>query len=195
MSEQPSASRVVLRAIVACLAASLASLPCVAKGAAESAAPSAVLDCRDPIGAAETPPSDVTVIGGALALRTRRSTRRALQTTATSDPSMPVLRFFAKTPLFVRSATAAQIIVPRKQMGRVAMTWGNSDHDGIATHVFAVEPCRSASKWIVFPGGYFLTRPACIDLIVRVAGDATRVRIGVGAPCPGQQPPPEPSDS
>jgi hypothetical protein len=171
------------------------AVPGVGAVLSRSAMASATLDCRDPIGAADTPPSYVKAIGGAVALQTRSTTRRALQTAATSDPNVPSLRFRAKTPLFVRTGRAAKIIIPRKQLGRLAMTWGNTDHDGIATRAFTVGPCPGQSKWIVFPGGYYLTRPACIDLTVRAAGSDTRVRVGVGAPCPGQRRPPEPSDS
>ena len=48
---------------------------------------------------------------------------------------------------------------------------------------------------IVFPGGYYVTRPGCFALVVRGAEKATRVKIGLGAPCPGQRPPPSFSDS
>ena len=75
------------------------------------------------------------------------------------------------------------------------MTWGNTDHDGIARRSFKLKPCAGPAKWLVFPGGYLLTEPACIDLVVRVTDHDTHVRVGVGASCPGQRPPPEPSDS
>jgi hypothetical protein len=37
-----------------------------------------------------------------------------------------------------------------------------------------------------------VSEPACVALIVRAASESQRVRIGVGAPCKGQDPPPAP---
>jgi hypothetical protein len=190
--------RVVGRAVLACLVAGVASLVIPADvGAADSirATAAAVLDCRNPIGAADTPRRDVTPIGGAVALQTAATTPAALQTDAIPDPSVPSHHFWAKSPLFVRAGRTARIVVPRDQAGRVAVTWGNTDHDGIASRDFSVGHCPSASKWIVFPGGFFVAEPACIDLVVHADGEATRVRVGVGAACRGQRPPPEPSAS
>jgi hypothetical protein len=190
--------RVFGRAVLASLVAGVACLVVPADaGAADSisATATAVLDCRNPIGSADTPRGNVTPIGGAIALQTTATTPAALQTDAISDPSVPALRFWAKSPLFVRADRTAKIVVPRNQAGRVALTWGNTDHDGIASRAFRVGPCPSASEWIVFPGGFFVTEPACIDLVVHAARDTTRVRVGVGAACRGQRPPPEPSAS
>jgi hypothetical protein len=157
-------------------------------------ATSRALDCRDPIDALNTPASFVEPIAGAVALQTRSSSRTALQTGTTSRPGGPSTRLFAKTPLFVRTGRKAQLIVPQKWVGRLSVTWGNTGQ-GITTRALTVGPCPGRARWLVFPGGYFLAQPACVELIVRVAGKDRHIQIGVGAPCPGQLRPPQPSAS
>jgi hypothetical protein len=138
----------------------------------------------------------VTEIGGAVALQTRASNRRAIQTAFITDPATPHERYFAKSPLFVRTGErSAKIIVPRTQVGRVAVSWGNTAQRRVATRTFTVGPCSGANPWVVFPGGFHLAKPACVELIVRVSGQNHRVHMGVGSPCPGQRPPLEPSAS
>jgi hypothetical protein len=40
-------------------------------------------------------------------------------------------RFFAKSPLYVRTgAGSAQVVVLRSERGRIAVSWGNTDHHG-----------------------------------------------------------------
>jgi hypothetical protein len=151
--------------------------------------PTATLDCTQPIGAAAPPRSEV--VGGQVALSTTRSRRRAMQAETYTDPAMPRYRFFAKSPLYVRTGGgSARVVVPRSERGRVAVSWGNTDHDGTASRVFDVGPCSGASSWIVFPGGYFVTEPHCVKLVVRTKGKDDTVRVGVGEACPGQRPPP-----
>jgi hypothetical protein len=158
--------------------------------------PLATLNCRDPIGSATKPPHSVRTIGGAVALQTSTSTRRALQTARTSDVASAAYHYFTKSPVYVRTnGKSSTITVPRRQWGSIAMSWGNTDSDGVATQSFEMGPCPGSTKWIVFPGGYYVTRPGCFALVVRVAEKATRVMIGLGAPCPGQRPPPSFSDS
>jgi hypothetical protein len=151
--------------------------------------PTAALDCADPIGFTAPPPSEV--VGGQIALLTSASRHRAAQAASYSNPAMARYRYFSKSPLYVRTGSAsAQIVIPRSERGRVAVSWGNTDHDGVATEAFEVGPCTGASKWIAFPGGYFVTEPHCVRLTVAAGDRRERVRIGVGRACPGQEPPP-----
>jgi hypothetical protein len=167
----------------------LASVASVTPADATRPTALASLNCRDPIGSAATPPPSVHTIGEAVALQTSTSTRRALQTARFADA--PGFRYFTKTPVYVRTnGKSATISVPRRQQGRIAMSWGNTDSDGVATQSFTVGPCSATTNWIVFPGGYHITRPGCFRLVVRVAGNDERVEVGLGAPCPGQRPPP-----
>jgi hypothetical protein len=114
-----------------------------------------------------------------------------MQAATYSDPALPQFRYFAKSPLYVHEGRgSAVIVIPRSERGRIAVSWGNTDHDGIATQEFVAGPCRGGSAWTGFPGGYFVTAPHCVHVVVRVGDHEERLRVGVGKACPGQGPPP-----
>lgn len=95
---------------------------------------------------------------------------------------------FAKQGLLVRRGEMVELIVPEELRGRFWLEWGGlrtpSDH-------VVVDRCDGNDEWVVFVGGYFVRRAACLPVMVRVRGGEPRqVHIGVGAPCPGQSPAP-----
>jgi len=102
----------------------------------------------------------------------------------------PVLRYWSKSPLFVRTGKRAQVRIPRSERGHVAVAWGNTGLDDVADRVFLIGPCPGGVGWIGFPGGYFVDERHCVRLVVRIGGRDHAARIGVGAACPGQRPPP-----
>ena len=113
---------------------------------------------------------------------------RALQAFDSGDPGVPAL--FAKTGLLVRAGQAFELEVAAEPDNRVAIGWGNA-----LTFVpgarFAVPACPDTfgTGWLAYPGGYWADRPLCLPLVVRTADGEEQVRIGIGAPCPDQQPP------
>jgi hypothetical protein len=137
-------------------------------------------------------PRGYDVIGHAVALLTSRSSRTALQTGATpgADPSV---RLFAKNGLLVRTGVKSELIVAPRSPGKVTFMWGNNGVRPTTRHL--VMSCPGDGGWIVFPGGYYLAKPACVDLIVRTGGIDHRISVGVGTACAGQRPPPQPTDS
>ncbi len=155
----------------------------------------AVLDCTAPIGTADPlPPGQFEPIADAVALQTSATNTSALQTGATGDPD-PQRRLFAKTALFLRGGERSEIVVPPEWRGRARVWWGNTG-GGLPADRFVAGPCDTDHDgWIVFPGGITVAAPACIDLTVEHAGTDTRVSMGVGAPCAGQRPPDQPSDT
>jgi hypothetical protein len=112
-------------------------------GGNESPTKTAALDCQGAIGGGSaTSAENVTPIGGVVALQTSASNERALQTSRDPDAHGSVQRYFAKSPLYVRTEGRSAVIkVPQKARGHVALTWGNTDHDGVATRTFTVGPC------------------------------------------------------
>jgi hypothetical protein len=166
-------------------------------GGNESPTKTAALDCQGAIGGGSaTSAENVTRIGGVVALQTSASNERALQTSRDPDAHGSVQRYLAKSPLYVRTEGRSAVIkVPQKARGHVALTWGNTDHDGVATRTLTVGPCAGGVGWIVFPGGFYVDRPRCIELLVEVSGRTHRITVGVGAPCAGQGPPVQPSDA
>jgi len=153
--------------------------------------PTATLDCTHPIGSGPVPPVSIQVLDDQVGLTTAVTNERAMGATRQLDPAVAPYRYFAKSPLFVRTGEGrARIVVPRSERGRLALSWGNTDHDGTASRVFEVGPCAGTGTWIIFPGGYFVTKPHCARLLVRVDGHQRAAEVGVGKACPGQGPPP-----
>ena len=102
------------------------------------------------------------------------------------EPAIPgPFRYFAKYPLFVRAGSQpVELIVPSAWRTRLAITWGN--HGPYQAAIVQVNGCppSASGPWLGYPGGYYLRRPACVPLIVRVGAKRTRVRIGIGKQCP-----------
>lgn len=131
-----------------------------------------------------------TVTGAGLA----SSTSRALQTSRTGDSGST--RLYAKTGLLIRAGATFQLSVPVRVAGRFAIGWGSP---AVPTHRLLVTGCRPPAgehgQWLAYAGGYFVHHVMCAPLRVAAAGRTRQVRIGIGAPCPGQRPPPQPSET
>ena len=99
------------------------------------------------------------------------------------DQTIGAPRLFAKTGLLVRAGVASTVTVqaPPHRVARIG--WRNGSIT--PTHRVEVPPCPQdgTSKWLVFPGGYWVDRPTCVTLTVRARGRAESMRVGVGAPC------------
>jgi hypothetical protein len=169
---------------------------CVSGQPAASTAASdgiARLPCQD-IGAEATPPSDFSIVFDRVAL----PTGRALQANRSGE-SDPARRLFAKSGLFIRRGASFDLIVPDEWRGRLTLGWGGK----VGTHL-RVPECRptgtvdqpsyhDSEVWLVYAGGYWVPEPACVSVVVRAGQAEQTVRIGVGASCAGQGPPPPPS--
>jgi hypothetical protein len=153
-----------------------------------------VLPCQD-IGAKLAPPSDFSIVFDRVAV----PTARALQANRSVE-SDPARRWFAKTGLFVRRGASFDLVVPDEWRGRLTLGWGGKK--GSHLRVPACRPTGTTPQasnpesevWLVYAGGYWVPETACVSVVVRVAQAEQTVRIGVGASCPGQGPPPQPAD-
>jgi hypothetical protein len=157
--------------------------------------PISVLGCQDVIGSEASPPSESSIILGAVAL----PTGRALQANPDSDPNATL---FAKDGLFIRRGASFDLIVPDPWRGRLTVSWGSL---ATPTGHLRIPGCRPTQRmpssgrwavsddWLVYPGGYFVSQAACVSVLVRAGQAEQTVRIGVGASCPGQSPPPSPA--
>ena len=151
----------------------------------------AVLDCQAVIGSEATPAEGDSVVLDRVAL----PTKRALQANRTGDPGA---RRFAKDGLYIRRDVSVDLIVPNEWRDRLTINWG---FPGEATHHLRVPGCRPTrtinpihdqDAWLVYSGGYTVSEPACVALVVKAGQTEQTVRIGVGAACPGQGEPPPP---
>ena len=148
------------------------------------------LDCDDYIGT-DPPVPSLQVVLGVVALPTSKAADSALQTALTGDRSLP--RLFAKTGLLVRTGTDFQILVPSGSGRRLGIGWGTAATPYKAVVVNHCSAAGHRGRWMHFAGGYWLDHPACVALQVRTPQKSETVHIGLGAPCPGQRPPPQPT--
>jgi len=152
-------------------------------GSAEAG--SATLDCANYIDA-QPPPADFQIVLGVVALPTSPS-HAALGTSANGPEQS--LRLFAKTGLDIRAGTRFELIVPDQPAGRLGVGWGGAPSTPSRRLIVANCPNAGHTGWLAYPGGYWVSDPACVPLIVRAGGEDQLVHIGLGTPCPGQQPP------
>jgi hypothetical protein len=107
-----------------------------------------------------------------------------------------VPRLFAKTGLLVRVGADFQIVVPPGSGRRLGIGSGSPSSP---SKTVAVSHCPRVvglpGSWIAYAGGYWLDHPACVALQVQTAQQTKTVRIGLGAPCRGQRPPRQPTQS
>jgi hypothetical protein len=150
------------------------------------------LDCNA-IG--DDPPTpDRVVVLGRVALPSPSAP--AIQTARQPQGAPPSQTYFAKAGLGVRSGTSWHLSVAPEDADHLRIGWG-SPVKTPSTTVLPPEQCGPTLRtgWLWYPGGYWTDRPGCYAVVVHVSGRSQEVRVGVGAPCPGQQPPPQPSDS
>lgn len=97
-------------------------------------------------------------------------------------------------------------MVPADAANRLSIMWGNPGqrtehllvpgcHAGACSANHGSGSCDQSDEWLVYAGGYLVRQVACVPLLVRTSGKEQRVLIGVGAPCAGQQPPPQGTDT
>lgn len=114
----------------------------------------------------------------------------ALQTARTGGSP----RLFAKTGLFAKPGARFTVSVPARLDHRLYVGWGNPPAS--LSRKVVVPACPgNASGWLAYPGGYWVDHPACVALIVRADSRSRPVHVGVGTPCPRQQPPQGPTQS
>lgn len=142
------------------------------------------LDCAEPIAGLAQPPENYEAIGDVIAIPTSRSSARPLQADS-PDLSDPSHRLFAKTGLLVRADRASELAVTSEFIGRAAMWWGNTGGDHPSER-FLIGPCPAAVAWIAYPGGFWVSAPVCVDLVVRHDGAEARFSVAIGTKCPGQ---------
>ena len=143
--------------------------------------------------ATQPPAHNVRVILGVVALPTSPHSRRALQTTRSDLPARAA-RLFAKSGLVIRAAARLRLIVPDRLRSRFSIGWGNAGEGHRGTTI-VVDACTGppGAKWLVYAGGFYVRDPFCAPLTVTAHQQRRRVHIGVGRACPGQRPPPQPT--
>lgn len=132
-------------------------------------------------------PDSYAVIADVVALPTADSADMALQTSHRENKPAP--NYFAKTGLLAQAGAAFTIEV-NERPETAQIHWGSPDEFG---STITTDGCPG-NGWLAFAGGFLVDEPRCVELTVRTASAEETVQVGVGAPCGGQQPPPEPTD-
>jgi len=141
--------------------------------------------------APDEPPADLTLVLDSVALPSTPTYAFALQTNRRESGSGQPY-YFAKTGLWWRGDAVFEIAVPDEYQDRLAVGWSRANEP--PAHSVSAD-CALDTDWAGAPGGYWVTEPMCAEIIVRVDGTEQRERIGLGTPCPGQNPPRGPSDA
>jgi hypothetical protein len=86
------------------------------------------------------------------------------------------------------------VIVPDPLRDEFSIGWGNAGEGHRGTTI-VVDACTGpeGAKWLAYAGGYYVRDPFCAPLLVAAHQQRRQVRIGVGKACPGQRPPPQPT--
>lgn len=150
-----------------------------------------LLPCRETAGA-NAPWQGTSVVLGVVGLPASPHMRRALQTTLTGSRNRAA-RLFAKEGLVVRAGARFELIVPTRLRDRLSIGWGNAGEGHVGSTI-SVPGCPGG-KWLDFAGGYWVHSTMCAPLIVESDGLRRRVWIGIGKACPGQRPPPQPTQT
>jgi len=99
-----------------------------------------------------------------------------------------VLPFWSKFGLLVRTGSApVEISVASSSAGQAGLVWDNQGDATAATNV-EVDACSNTGqddptrrRWLGYPGGAYVRRPSCIQLIVRVGSRKARVRLDISS--------------
>lgn len=141
------------------------------------------LDCATAIDMLDEPPSDYTVFLDTVALAGGRNSG-ALPVNLNEETGL----FGAKIGLAVRSGSEFTLSIGESSRRNASFGWGGSGD----TQVLSVVKCEGSLAWLVFPGGFSVHQPSCVEVIVHQGTRSEVGLIGVGAPCDGQTSPPSP---
>jgi hypothetical protein len=92
------------------------------------------------------------------------------------------LRHWAKAGIHVRPGSRpVDLIVPVAWRNRLAIGWGDG---GVASSLRITGCAAYGRKWLPYAGGFHLSTPACVPLIVRAEGRSRTMLFGIGRRCP-----------
>ena len=143
------------------------------------------LSCRDVVGSQDTPGPGFSVAFNRVALPTAK-TLGGVRLHAGPQGG----KFWAKQGLLITAGAAFELIVPTAWVARLSIGWGNPAGPSSQVDVSGCQATTPGTRWLAFAGGFWVSQPACVPLIVRIANRQRLVHIGVGAACSGQSPPP-----
>ncbi|MBO4206401.1 hypothetical protein [Micromonospora echinofusca] len=124
------------------------------------------------------PPAAYRLVGADVAV----PSAVVLQVADSGEPD-PAARLFAKWGLVVRAGAVVDLQVAPGWEDDARVGWGPSVEPAVRTQVVACAPVGDQSRWLVFAGGTWVARAACLPLVIRSQGREAHVRLGIGLPC------------
>jgi len=92
---------------------------------------------------------------------------------------------FAKVGLAIKTGVKFNIIVPPTWRNRMRIGWGNNGYTLATTlRVPACPSTPDGAKWLVYPGGFWLTAAACVPLTIETTTGTRSIRVPIGRGCP-----------
>jgi hypothetical protein len=155
------------------------------------------LVCAGAIRATAVPDGSLTQVQGVVAIATgpQQVSANSQQPGRYYDPAQ---QYFAKSGLQIKAGQAFRIQVPPAWRGRAEIGWSNIHVN--PADVMTVPACprvrvssspasstqtgTPAVQWLTYPGGIWVSAPACVPLQIITATAVTTVHIPVGASCP-----------
>jgi hypothetical protein len=92
---------------------------------------------------------------------------------------------FAKVGIVIKAGVKFNIIVPPTWRNRMRIGWGNNGYTLATT--LQVPGCSSTpdgAKWLVYPGGFWLTVAACVPLSIETTTGTRSIQVPIGKNCP-----------
>ena len=92
---------------------------------------------------------------------------------------------FAKVGLAIKTGVKFNIIVPPTWRNRMRIGWGNNGYTLATT--LQVPGCSytpDGAKWLVYPGGFWLTAAACVPLTIETTTGTRSIHVPIGKSCP-----------
>ena len=163
--------------------------PTASLGADPSASPSTDVSagqksCTKSVDAITEPPAGYRLVGEDVAV----PARPVLQAAESGQPD-PAARLFAKWGLVVRGGAVVDLRVAPGWEDKARIGWGSSVVPAVSAHVRACASVEDRPEWLAFVGGTWVARPTCLPLTIQSRGQTAQVRLGVGVPCDGTDPP------
>lgn len=124
-----------------------------------------------------------TVVGGVVGLAVAPKTD-VLVLADSQDAAEDGMRWWTKTPIYVRPGTSWALAVDGAAVDHVRMGWGSPAMPR-AEVLPPLCPDRTppASGWWVFPGGFWVDRPGCYTLRLTADSGSTLIRVPLGQKC------------
>jgi hypothetical protein len=164
------------------LALTLLALAGVAAGTASAAAPRlAIVDCDDAARAVNEPGG--TLYGSRLGFSWGTRAKKLVPAQTLKYP------FLSKLPIFIRGGGKSFTIeIAPTWHQRAGMAWDNrGDAKPAIAQGVRVLPCPggdNATVWLAYPGGFYVTKPACLPIVITMGAKRYRARVPLGRACP-----------